>query len=125
MLAYTLFGIMFVCSVLTLFLPARQELFMLFNKLLLYPATLLLGVGIFMGAIWANVSWGRYWAWDPKEVWALICFMVYGVGFHVDSLPWLRRPKAFHLFCIFAFLAVLMTYFGVNLFMGGLHSYGK
>ena len=125
MLAYTLFGIMFVCSVLALFLPARQELFMLFNKLLLYPATLLLGVGIFMGAIWANVSWGRYWAWDPKEVWALICFMVYGIGFHVDSLPWLRRPKAFHLFCIFAFLTVLMTYFGVNLFMGGLHSYGK
>ena len=125
MLAYTLFGIMFVCSVLALFLPARQEPFMLFNKLLLYPATLLLGVGIFMGAIWANVSWGRYWAWDPKEVWALICFMVYGVGFHADSLPWLRRPKAFHLFCIFAFLTVLMTYFGVNLFMGGLHSYGK
>lgn len=125
MLAYTLFAIMFVCSLLALFLPARREPFMLFNKLLLYPATLLLGVGIFMGAVWANVSWGRYWGWDPKEVWALICFMTYGVGFHADSLPWLRRPQAFHLFCILAFLTVLMTYFGVNMLMGGLHSYGR
>lgn len=125
MVSYTLFGLMFACGVLGLCLPARSEQLMLFSKLLLYPSTLLLGVGIFMGAVWANVSWGRYWAWDPKEVWALICLMTYGIGFHADSLPWLRRPRAFHLFAIFAFLTVLMTYFGVNMLMGGLHSYGK
>ena len=125
MVAYTLYGMMLVCGIMGLCLPARSERLMVFSKLLLYPATLLLGVGIFMGAVWANVSWGRYWAWDPKEVWALICLMVYGIGFHADSLPWLRRPKAFHLFAILAFLTVLMTYFGVNMLMGGLHSYGK
>lgn len=125
MIAYTLFGLMFVCGLLGICLPSRSEQLMLFSRLLLYPATLLLGVGIFMGAIWANVSWGRYWAWDPKEVWALICFMIYGIGFHLDNLPCLRKPKAFHLFAILAFFSVLMTYFGVNLLMGGLHSYGN
>ena len=69
------------------------------------------------------MSWGRYWAWDPKEVWALVTFMVYGAAFHGRSLRALRRPRAFHLYMIGAFLAVLMTYFGVNYVLGGMHSY--
>ena len=60
----------------------RVEQLTLLSRLLLYPATFFLGAGIFLGAVWANVSWGRYWAWDPKEVWALITFLVYGVAFH-------------------------------------------
>lgn len=96
---------------------------MLFSRLLLYPAVFFLGVGIFIGAVWANVSWGRYWAWDPKEVWALITFMVYALPFHADSLHYFRRSKFFHLYMLLAFLTVLMTYFGVNYFLGGMHSY--
>lgn len=76
-----------------------------------------------MGAVWANRAWGRYWAWDPKEVWALITFLVYSVPFHRASLPWLRHPQLFHAYLVTAFLTVLMTYFGVNYFLGGLHSY--
>ncbi len=92
------------------------------NRILLYPAVLLLAIGIFLGAVWANISWGTYWSWDPKEVWALITLMVYGAAFH----PPLNKPEkdtGFHLFCIFSFLTVLMTYFGVNYFLGGMHSY--
>ena len=96
---------------------------MLLSRLLLYPAVFLLGLGIFVGAVWANVSWGRYWAWDPKEVWALITFMVYGLPFHTHSLARFRKPKFLHIYLIVAFLTVLMTYFGVNFFLGGMHSY--
>ena len=89
----------------------------------LYPALAALGIGIFIGAIWANVSWGEYWGWDPKEVWALITFMIYAIPLHVRSVAQLRRPTAFHLFMTLAFLTLVMTYFGVNYFLGGMHSY--
>ena len=95
----------------------------LFGRLLLYPATMLLAGGIFIGAVWANISWGRYWGWDPKEVWALITLLVCSLGFHSHSLPFIAKPKAFHIFCIVAFMAVLFTFFGVNWLLGGLHSY--
>ncbi len=94
------------------------------NRLLLYPSTFLLGIGIILGALWANVSWGNYWSWDPKEVWALITFCTYGMAFHHRSLTFLRKDTAFHLFMIMCFSAVLMTWFGVNHLLGGLHSYG-
>jgi cytochrome c-type biogenesis protein CcsB len=93
------------------------------SQLLLYPALFCLAIGIFVGAVWANISWGRYWAWDPKEVWALITFMIYGLAFHAQSIKSFRKPLFFHIFMIFAFSAVLMTYFGVNYFLGGMHSY--
>ena len=93
------------------------------GRLLLYPATMLLAGGIFIGAVWANISWGRYWGWDPKEVWALITLLVCSLGFHSRSLPFIAKPKAFHIFCIVAFMAVLFTFFGVNWLLGGLHSY--
>ena len=93
------------------------------GRLLLYPATMLLACGIFIGAVWANLSWGRYWGWDPKEVWALVTLLVCSMGFHSHSLRFISKPVAFHIFCIVAFLAVLFTFFGVNLLLGGLHSY--
>lgn len=89
----------------------------------LYPALAALGIGIFIGAIWANVSWGEYWGWDPKEVWALITFMIYAIPLHARSVAQLRRPTAFHLFMTLAFLTLVMTYFGVNYFLAGMHSY--
>ena len=93
------------------------------SELLLYPAVMLLTIGIFLGAVWANVSWGRYWGWDPKEVWALITMIVYAFAFHRESFPWLRRPMAFHAYMVLAFFSVLFTYFGVNFFLSGMHSY--
>ena len=95
----------------------------LFGRLLLYPATALLIAGIFIGAMWANISWGRYWGWDPKEVWALITLLICSLGFHTQSFPAMKRPLIFHIFCLLAFLAVLFTFFGVNYLLGGLHSY--
>ncbi len=95
----------------------------LLSRLFLYPALTCLGFGIFTGAIWANVSWGTYWSWDPKETWALITFMVYAVAVHDRSLPFLRRPVAYHAYVALAFLTILMTYFGVNYVLGGMHSY--
>lgn len=93
------------------------------GRLLLYPATMLLAGGIFIGAVWASISWGRYWGWDPKEVWALVTLFVCSMGFHSHSLRFISKPVAFHIFCIVAFLAVLFTFFGVNWLLGGLHSY--
>lgn len=104
---------------------SRIEQLTLVSRSLLYPATFFLGAGIFLGAVWANVSWGRYWAWDPKEVWALITFLVYGAAFHSQSLRIFRKPLFFHIYMILAFLTVLMTYFGVNYILGGMHSYAN
>lgn len=123
MVSYALLAFTWLDGWLGLFVGREAERLMLFSRLLLYPAVFFLGAGIFMGAVWANVSWGRYWAWDPKEVWALITFMVYALPFHTNSLRCFRRPKFFHLYMLLAFLTVLMTYFGVNYFLGGMHSY--
>ncbi len=101
----------------------RVERLALFGRVLLYPATMLLAVGIFIGAVWADMSWGRYWGWDPKEVWALVTLLLCSFGFHTRSLPFMNRALAFHVFCVVAFLSVLFTFFGVNYLLGGLHSY--
>lgn len=93
------------------------------SQLMLYVAVFCLAIGIFIGAVWANVSWGRYWGWDPKEVWALITMMIYSFLIHSRSLKFLQKPMNFHIFCIVAFLSVLITYFGVNFILGGMHSY--
>lgn len=89
----------------------------------LYPAVFFLASGIFTGAVWADISWGRYWGWDPKEVWALITLLTYSLAFHSNSIRILRKPTFFHWFCVIAFLCVIITYFGVNLILGGQHSY--
>ena len=92
------------------------------SQFLLYPAVALIAIGIFIGAIWANVSWGRYWSWDSKETWALITMLIYSVPLHAD-IKWLRKAQHMHIYMLLAFLSVLMTYFGVNYFLSGMHSY--
>lgn len=101
------------------------ERLQIISQIILYPAIFLLAIGIFIGAVWANVSWGRYWGWDPKEVWALITMLVYALALHPRSLPWFHRTMFFHVFCITAFITVLITYFGVNFLLGGMHSYAN
>ena len=126
MISYALFALMFLCGILAFLVrrrPLLVERLMLFCRLTLYPSVFFLAVGIFAGAVWANVSWGSYWSWDPKEVWALITLMVYGVAFHTRSLSVFRKPLFFHLYMVLAFTTVLMTYFGVNYVLGGMHSY--
>ena len=93
------------------------------SRIILYPAVFCLALGIFIGAVWANVSWGRYWGWDPKETWALITLFIYAAALHPASLPAFRRPMFFHWFAVIAFLSVLITYLGVNFILGGIHSY--
>jgi ABC-type transport system involved in cytochrome c biogenesis permease subunit len=93
------------------------------NTRLLYMALCLLAAGIFTGAAWANISWGRYWGWDAKETWALVTLLLYALPLHGESLPYFRDPARFHLYCLLAFLAVLMTFLGVTYFLGGLHGY--
>lgn len=95
----------------------------LYSLICIYPALFFLGCGIFIGAVWANVSWGRYWAWDPKEVWALITFLVYSLSLHEKNWSFLQNAFNFHVFGFLSFSSVLMTYFGVNYFLGGMHSY--
>lgn len=130
MWAYALLAFMMLNGITALILyafgrnaEAQITRLYLVSRLLLYPAIFCLTIGIFIGAVWANVSWGRYWGWDPKEVWALITMLVYAAALHTDSLPWFRRPLFFHLFTIIAFFCVLFTYFGVNFVLGGLHGY--
>ena len=123
MMAYALLSLTFICAVVGLLLRRQAAYLQLLSRLFLYPALTTLGIGIFLGAIWANISWGTYWSWDPKETWALITFMIYGVAVHVQSLPRLERPAFYHGFMLVAFLSILMTYFGVNYLLGGMHSY--
>jgi cytochrome c-type biogenesis protein CcsB len=82
-----------------------------------------LTIGTFLGAIWANESWGRYWGWDPKETWSLITIIVYAFVTHSRLIPGLKDIYTFNLLSLFAFSSVLMTYFGVNYYLSGLHSY--
>ena len=130
MVAYSLFGFAMFNGIAAVVLycsgrgyAAQIVRLQVLGRLMLYPAVFLLAAGIFVGAVWANVSWGRYWGWDPKEVWALVTMLVYALALHPASLPWFRRPVFFHAFCVAAFLCVLVTYFGVNFLLGGMHSY--
>ena len=82
-----------------------------------------LTVGNFLGGIWANESWGRYWSWDPKETWAFVSIMVYAIVLHMRLVPGLRGRWAFHVATMFSFCSMVMTYFGVNYYLSGLHSY--
>ena len=93
------------------------------ERSLLRPAVFCLAAGIFLGAVWANVSWGTYWSWDPKESWALVCLIVYSMPLHTESLPWFRKDSHYRLYSLLALACLLMTYFGVNYVLGGMHSY--
>ena len=117
MMAYALLSLTFISSLTALLMPKKSEEMKLLSQLMLFPALTFMGFGIFIGAIWANVSWGTYWSWDPKETWALITFMIYAAPAH------LRLRLNYHVYMTLAFLTILMTYFGVNYFLGGMHSY--
>ena len=140
MMSYALLALTFICG-LTAFIimgishlhktasttpphiNTQIESLQVLSRIFLYPAVTTMGLGIFIGAIWANISWGTYWSWDPKETWALITFMIYAVVLHTQSLPALGKPGAYHLYMVIAFLSIIMTYFGVNYILGGMHSY--
>ena len=151
MIAYALLAMITLLAIQGLYLTRSRKFDQLerttaLSQLLLYPAILTLSIGIFVGAIWANVSWGTYWSWDPKETWALITLMIYAIPLHRSFMPgagilhegessslsssFLDEPsvsfvaeRKYHLFVLLAFLTVLMTYFGVNYFLSGMHSY--
>ena len=95
------------------------------NELALTVGLIMLTIGNFLGGMWANESWGRYWGWDPKETWALISIIVYAFVIHMRLIPGLRSPWLFNLMSILAFASILMTYFGVNFYLVGLHSYAS
>jgi len=129
MLAYTLFAVIMINGIIGLCIKNKRESLMQLSQILLYPALFCLTAGIFIGAVWANMSWGRYWGWDPKETWALITMLVYAILLH---FPWLKAKCKiinhksqiiYHVFSVINFLFVLFTYFGVSYLLGGLHSY--
>ena len=129
MLAYTLFAVIAINGIIGLCSKRLSTFVFRLSSVLLYPAVFCLTAGIFIGAVWANMSWGRYWGWDPKETWALITLLVYALLLH---FPWLKTKSKiinhkfeiwYHVFSVIAFFFVLFTYFGVSYLLGGLHSY--
>lgn len=123
MMSYALLSLTFICGIMGICLRSHGEELQALSRIFLYPALTTMGFGIFIGAIWANVSWGNYWSWDSKETWALITFMIYAVVVHTQSLPIFRKPLTYHIYISLAFLSIAMTYFGVNYFLTGMHSY--
>jgi hypothetical protein len=84
-----------------------------------------LTIGTFLGGVWANESWGRYWGWDPKETWSLITIVIYSFIVHMRLIPSLKGVYNYTVASVIGFASVIMTYFGVNYYLSGLHSYGK
>ncbi len=125
MVSYTLLGLTALIGVVGLIKRDKDTQLMLrdVSLTILYPAVFILTTGTFIGAVWANISWGSYWSWDPKETWALITMLVYSAMLHSSTLSRFNRPRFFHAYAILAILTVLITYFGVNLLLGGMHSY--
>ncbi|MBP5190560.1 MAG: cytochrome c biogenesis protein CcsA, partial [Bacteroidales bacterium] len=121
MISYALFFFIALNGLAALIVHRRAAEMRRVSLLMLYPATALLAIGIVIGALWANISWGNYWSWDPKEVWALITLIIY--LFPLVNQNNNDRPAHFHLYCLFAFLSVIITYFGVNFILGGIHAY--
>jgi ABC-type transport system involved in cytochrome c biogenesis permease subunit len=125
MVSYTLLGLTALIGVVGLIKRDSNAQTMLrdVSLTILYPAVFILTIGTFIGAVWANISWGSYWSWDPKETWALITMLVYSAMLHSSVMSRFNRPRFFHTYAILAILTVLITYFGVNLLLGGMHSY--
>ncbi len=95
------------------------------NERTLIVGLYMLTIGTFLGGVWANESWGRYWGWDPKETWALVSVLVYSFIAHMRYIPGLKSKFAYNLASVVGFFSILMTYFGVNYYLSGLHSYAK
>lgn len=126
MIAYALFGIVALCGLAGILLHnsrSHSEMLAASNATLIYPAEFMLITGTLLGAVWANISWGCYWSWDPKETWALISLMVYLTALHRRPDRILSSPLGYNIFCFVSFLCILFTYFGVSYYLGGMHSY--
>ncbi len=133
--AYGFFGISFLLGITNLSLMAftknslvityRIKELSIINNLSLLVGLALMTTGTFLGAVWANESWGRYWGWDPKETWALITVVVYAIVTHLHMVKKWNNPWIFNLLSVLAFSSVLMTFLGVNYFLSGMHSYGQ
>ena len=95
------------------------------NEMALTVGLVMLTIGNFLGGMWANESWGRYWGWDPKETWALISIMIYAFVIHMRLIPGLRSRFGFSVASVLAYGSIMMTYFGVNFYLSGLHSYAS
>ena len=121
MMAYAILGFTFVNSVAALVVRKQSERLAALSNVLLYPGVFLLGLGIFTGAVWANVSWGQYWSWDPKETWALITMLVYALPLH-KGVPFFHKSRNLHIYLLLSVLAMAMTYFGVN-HLNSMHAY--
>ncbi len=134
--SYGFFGLSMVIAIIVLmfYILSKKQIFKLHNDTTIKELTIVsemsltiglyaLTVGTFLGGIWANESWGRYWSWDPKETWAFISVMVYAFVLHMRLVPGLRGAWAFHTAALFSFSTIVMTYFGVNYYLSGLHSY--
>ena len=105
-------------------LSNRIKRLTIINEMSLIAGLIFLMIGIFLGAVWANESWGRYWSWDPKETWALITAIVYTLVLHYKWFKHKKENWTFNLLSQIAFLSVLMTFLGVNYLLSGMHSYG-
>ena len=124
MVSYALFGVLALLGIVGLLVRREvSERLRNVSLVMLCPAVFLLTFGTFLGAVWANISWGNYWAWDPKETWALVTLLVYSFPLHGKALKAFDNLRFFHAFLVVAFLCVLITYFGVNMLLGGMHSY--
>ena len=134
--SYGFFGLSFVIAIICLifYILASKKLYKQHNDRTIKELTIVsemsltiglyaLTVGTFLGGIWANESWGRYWSWDPKETWAFVSVMVYAFVLHMRLVPGLRGRWAFHVAAMVAISTIIMTYFGVNYYLSGLHSY--
>jgi len=106
-------------------LKLKIEELTIINEMSITVGLIMLTIGNFLGGMWANESWGRYWGWDPKETWALISIMVYSFVLHMRLIPGLRGKFTFNIVSIYAFASIMMTYFGVNFYLSGLHSYAS
>lgn len=119
--SYTLLALTLPIALTALTDRTDPQRLMRLSLRLMLPGVYLLGLGIIAGAMWANVSWGRYWAWDPKETWALVTMLLYAIPLH-PATGLTRNPRMFHIYVAVAFLSIVMTYEGVN-HLSSLHAY--
>ena len=121
MISYAILGITLPVSATAIAVKSQRERLTNLSIKLLLPGTYMLGIGIIIGAMWANVSWGRYWAWDPKETWALVTLMLYSIPLH-RSFRLRHTPLIYNIYIVIIFASIVMTYYGVN-YLPSLHSY--
>jgi len=93
------------------------------SEMTLIGGLFMLSIGTYLGGVWANESWGRYWGWDAKETWALVSILVYAFILHMRFVPGLKGAFAFNFASLFGLASIIMTYYGVNYYLSGLHSY--